>query len=179
MIKVLDEIRIQSGVGERKFVKGNNGTLVDVDVGINLLEWGEYDEAERVLGECLDSVTSNEQATDAEILKAQSAMAALFRAQGKYEEAKDLYLEAMKVARRIEIRTSLGKTIGTAAIVEESISSSSPDEPLEIDISIINVSNLPSCHLFSNFRDINHLYRLSRLTLNPNRALQVSCNDMD
>jgi len=99
MIKLLDEIRIQSGIGERKFVKGNNGTLVDIDVGTNLLEWGEYDEAERVLSECLDFVTSNKEATDDEILKAQSAMAALFRAQGKYKEAKQLYLEAMKVCQ--------------------------------------------------------------------------------
>jgi len=78
--------------------------MVDIDVGTNLLEWGEYDEAERVLSECLDFVTSNKEATDDEILKAQSAMAALFRAQGKYKEAKQLYLEAMKVARKIESR---------------------------------------------------------------------------
>mmetsp|Transcript_16557 Transcript_16557/g.33767 ORF Transcript_16557/g.33767 Transcript_16557/m.33767 type:complete len:906 (+) Transcript_16557:109-2826(+) len=135
MIKLLDEIRIQSGIGERKFVKGNNGTLVDIDVGTNLLEWGEYDEAERVLSECLDFVTSNKEATDDEILKAQSAMAALFRAQGKYKEAKQLYLEAMKVARKIESRALSN---GIPPVFKELNTSTSSDKPLEIDISIIN-----------------------------------------
>lgn len=104
MTKVLDEIRIQNGVGQRQFVKGDKGVSIEkvsVDVGTNLLEWGDYKEAERILMEFLQVVNENKDLNDAEKLKALSAMAQLYRAQGKYEEAKKMYLEALKTARKM------------------------------------------------------------------------------
>lgn len=59
MNRILDEIRVQSGVGERKFVKGDDKGEKNFEVGTNLLEWGDYKEAEVVLKECLKSMDDN------------------------------------------------------------------------------------------------------------------------
>ena len=50
ILKIVAEIRVQSGVGERQFVKGENGNVPTLDVGTNLLEWGEYKQAEAAQG---------------------------------------------------------------------------------------------------------------------------------
>mmetsp|Transcript_40849 Transcript_40849/g.85836 ORF Transcript_40849/g.85836 Transcript_40849/m.85836 type:complete len:880 (+) Transcript_40849:206-2845(+) len=99
MLKILDEIRVQSGVGERQFVKGDNGSVKAIDVGTNLLEWGEYKEAEVVLKDCLDSMNDDDNAKIDEKIKVLGAMAELDRAQGKYDEAKERYLEVLKTAK--------------------------------------------------------------------------------
>lgn len=107
MTKVLDNIRSQAGVGERQYVKGK--TDVDdkskvensLDIGTNLFEWGEYKEAEQVLKQCVESMNANEKSSDNEKFQALFTLAALDRAQGKYEEAKVLYLEALKTAKKM------------------------------------------------------------------------------
>ena len=86
MLKILDDIRVQSGVGERQYVKGENGSMTSLDVGTNLLEWGEYKQAEVVLKECLQSMSDNDDAKNDERIKVLGAMAELDRAQGKYDE---------------------------------------------------------------------------------------------
>ena len=88
MNKILDDIRVQSGVGERRLVKGDNGQATTVDMGTNLLEWGEYKEAEVVLKECLEKMNDEDDTKCEERIKVLGAMAELDRAQGKYDEAK-------------------------------------------------------------------------------------------
>ena len=88
MNKILDDIRVQSGVGERRLVKGENGQATTVDMGTNLLEWGEYKEAEVVLKECLENMNGEDDTKCEERIKVLGAMAELDRAQGKYDEAK-------------------------------------------------------------------------------------------
>eukprot|EP00579_Thalassiosira_antarctica_P003907 CAMPEP_0201903278 /NCGR_PEP_ID=MMETSP0902-20130614/55392_1 /ASSEMBLY_ACC=CAM_ASM_000551 /TAXON_ID=420261 /ORGANISM="Thalassiosira antarctica, Strain CCMP982" /LENGTH=957 /DNA_ID=CAMNT_0048437315 /DNA_START=11 /DNA_END=2884 /DNA_ORIENTATION=+ len=116
MLNILDGIRVQSGVGERQFVKGDNGSAItSLDVGTNLLEWGEYKEAEVVLKNCLKSMNDNDDSKNDERIKVLGAMAELDRAQGKYDEAKERYLEVLKTAKKMNANS---------------------DE--EVDISIIN-----------------------------------------
>jgi len=105
MIRILDKIRLESGVGERKFVKGAESTHVGVDVGMNLLEWADYKEAEKTLKECL-AENGNDDAkssavTEDEKVKAICTLGKLSQAQGRYDEAKRLYLEALKNAKQI------------------------------------------------------------------------------
>lgn len=107
MSKVLDDIRTQSGVGERQYVKGKNNTTDTtpehaLDIGTNLFEWGEYKEAEEVLRKCVESVNDNKESRDSDKFQALCALAALDRAQGKYDEAKTLYLEALKTAKKMD-----------------------------------------------------------------------------
>eukprot|EP00573_Skeletonema_grethae_P000180 CAMPEP_0201690814 /NCGR_PEP_ID=MMETSP0578-20130828/4135_1 /ASSEMBLY_ACC=CAM_ASM_000663 /TAXON_ID=267565 /ORGANISM="Skeletonema grethea, Strain CCMP 1804" /LENGTH=860 /DNA_ID=CAMNT_0048175879 /DNA_START=253 /DNA_END=2835 /DNA_ORIENTATION=- len=107
MTKVLDNIRAQAGVGERQYVRGK--TDVDdkstvensLEIGTNLFEWGEYKEAEQVLKQCVESMNANEKSSDNEKFQALFTLAALDRAQGKYDEAKALYLEALKTAKKM------------------------------------------------------------------------------
>ena len=105
MIEILDKIRLESGVGERKFVKGAESTHVGVDVGMNLLEWADYKEAEKILKECLvendNGDTESSAVTDDEKVKAMCTLGKLSQAQGRYDEAKQLYLEALKNAKQI------------------------------------------------------------------------------
>ncbi|KAL7531282.1 hypothetical protein ACHAWF_003707 [Thalassiosira exigua] len=100
MLKILDEIRLSSGVGARKFVKGDDGNTESIDVGTNLLEWGQYKEAETVLKQCLQNMNHNDDSRDDEKITVLAAMAQLDRAQGKYDEAKELYLEVLKTAKK-------------------------------------------------------------------------------
>mmetsp|Transcript_24513 Transcript_24513/g.51331 ORF Transcript_24513/g.51331 Transcript_24513/m.51331 type:complete len:872 (+) Transcript_24513:294-2909(+) len=101
MLKILDGIRIQSGVGERQFVKGENGSVESLDMGANLLEWGEYKEAEVVLKNCLKSMNDKDESKNDERIKVLGTMAELDRAQGKYDEAKERYLEVLKTAKKM------------------------------------------------------------------------------
>ena len=105
MIRILDKIRLESGVGERKFVKGAESTHVGVDVGMNLLEWADYKEAEKTLKECLaendKDGAETSAVTDDEKVKAMCTLGKLSQAQGRYDEAKRLYLEALKNAKQI------------------------------------------------------------------------------
>lgn len=107
MSKVLDDIRAQSGVSERQYVKGKSNTTNTtpehaLDIGTNLFEWGEYKEAEEVLRKCVESVNDNKESRDSDKFQALCALAALDRAQGKYDEAKTLYLEALKTAKKMD-----------------------------------------------------------------------------
>ena len=107
MTKVLDDIRSQSGVGERQYVKGKSDaedkSVVEhyLDIGSNLFEWGEYKEAEEVLRQCVENMDAKKESNDSEKFQALSTLAALDRAQGKYDEAKTLYLEALKTAKKM------------------------------------------------------------------------------
>ena len=108
MTKVLDDIRAQTGVGERQYVKGKSDNADEksadcsLDVGTNLFEWGEYKEAEEVLKKCVDSMNANKESSDSDKFQALITLAALDRAQGKYDEAKVLYLEALKTAKKMD-----------------------------------------------------------------------------
>ncbi|KAL7534819.1 hypothetical protein ACHAXR_008206 [Thalassiosira sp. AJA248-18] len=104
MLKILDDIRIESGVGGRRFVKGENGDT-SLDVGTNLLEWGEYKEAEAVLKTCLQDMNDNDESKNEERIKVLGAMAELDQAQGKYDEAKEHYLEVLKTAKKMHTDT--------------------------------------------------------------------------
>ena len=108
MVKILDEIRIQSGVGERQYVKGDDGSVTSLDaldVGTNLLEWGEYKEAEAVLKKCLRNTMNDghgdESKNNEEKIKVLGRMAELDRAQGKYDAAKEHYLEVLKTVKKM------------------------------------------------------------------------------
>lgn len=107
MTKVLDNIRSQAGVGERQYVRGKSdvddkSTVENsLEIGTNLFEWGEYKEAEQVLKQCVESMNANEKSSDNEKFQALFTLAALDRAQGKYDEAKALYLEALKTAKKM------------------------------------------------------------------------------
>lgn len=109
MLKILDEIRQQSGVGERKFILGDCGSVTSFDdtnnvsLGTNLLEWGEYQEAETVLKKCLQTINDggDEYKNTDEKIKVLEAVAELDRAQGKYDEAKEMYLEVLKTAKKM------------------------------------------------------------------------------
>lgn len=110
MVKVLDEIRIQSGVGERQYVKGDDESVASkdaLDVGTNLLEWGEYKEAEAILTKCLKSMNDNDdsQNNNEEKIKVLGRMAELDRAQGKYDAAKEHYLEVLKTVKKMNTNT--------------------------------------------------------------------------
>jgi tetratricopeptide (TPR) repeat protein/inosine-uridine nucleoside N-ribohydrolase len=105
MTKVLDDIRKQTGVGERQYVKGKSDVeekAVSLDIGTNLFEWGEYKEAEEVLRQCVDSMNANKESSDSDKYQALITLAALNSAQGKYDEAKALYLEALKTAKKMD-----------------------------------------------------------------------------
>lgn len=83
---------------------------------MELVAVGEYKDAEKVLRECLRRANTgvgasdlgsvgaggDTQQRDAIKFKALSAMAELDRTQGNYEAAKELYLEALKTARKME-----------------------------------------------------------------------------
>ncbi len=103
MTKVLDNIRSQAGVGDRQYVKGvDDKTVVNpLEIGTNLFEWGEYKEAEQVLKQCVENMNANEKSSDNEKFQALFTLASLDRAQGKYDEAKTLYLEALKTAKKM------------------------------------------------------------------------------
>lgn len=106
MLKILDDIRIQSGVGERQYVKGDDGSIRSDDAlvkGTNLLEWGEYKEAETVLTKCLKSMNDNDdsQNNNEEKIKVLGRIAELDRAQGKYDAAKEHYLEVLKTVKKM------------------------------------------------------------------------------
>ena len=107
MTKVLDDIRSQTGVGERQYVRGKSNDADDksveasLEIGTNLFEWGEYKEAEEVLKQCVDSMNANKESSDSEKFQALFTLASLDRAQGKYDEAKALYLEALKTAKKM------------------------------------------------------------------------------
>lgn len=99
ILNILDSIRTQSGIGERKLVRGLDDSDSSVNVGLNLLEWGEYKEAEAVLKKCLESMNCDDSSQSSERLKALGAMAEINRAQGKYDEAKEHYLKVLKIAK--------------------------------------------------------------------------------
>mmetsp|Transcript_6284 Transcript_6284/g.10254 ORF Transcript_6284/g.10254 Transcript_6284/m.10254 type:complete len:865 (-) Transcript_6284:37-2631(-) len=106
MTNVLDDIRKQAGVRERQFVRGKSvaddkSVEASLEIGQNLFEWGEYKEAEEVLKQCVDSMNANEKSSDSEKFQALCTLASLDRAQGKYDEAKALYLEALKTAKKM------------------------------------------------------------------------------
>ena len=46
ILKIVAEMRVQSGMGERQFVKGENGNVPTLNVGTDLLEWEEYKQAD-------------------------------------------------------------------------------------------------------------------------------------
>ncbi|KAL7447257.1 hypothetical protein ACHAXM_011041 [Skeletonema potamos] len=105
MTKVLDDIRKQTGVGERQYVRGKSDVeeqSVSLDIGTNLFEWGEYKEAEEVLRQCVDSMNANKESSDSDKYQALITLAALDRAQGNYDEAKALYVEALKTAKKMD-----------------------------------------------------------------------------
>ena len=76
-------------------------------MGTNLLEWGEYKEAEVVLTKCLKSMNDNDdsQNNNEEKIKVLSRMAELDRAQGKYDAAKENYLEILKTVKKMNTNT--------------------------------------------------------------------------
>jgi len=102
ILKILDNVRTKTGEGERKVVRGLDDNEKSIHVGVNLLEWGEYKEAEVVLKNCLDEMNNDDSSRCGERIDALGAMAELRRAQGRYDEAKEHYLEMLKVAKNMK-----------------------------------------------------------------------------
>ena len=102
ILKILDSVRTKNGEGERKLMRGLDDSEKSIHVAVNLLEWGEYKEAEDVLNHCLGKMNNDDSSRSGERIDALGAMGELRRAQGRYDEAKEHYLEMLKVAKKMK-----------------------------------------------------------------------------